>query len=292
MIYYLIAALAALGAFLLFVLYVSYRLVRPPRYVGGWTPSDLGLEYEDISLTTEDGIRLEGWWIDRGSESTVVLLHGYTVSRWAFYVRRMMEYLSGEGYNILTFDFRAHGRSEGRYTTFGNREILDLKAALDWLRSEAGRGGKVALVGYSMGGVVTVRALAEGLADVGVADSPPIHADRSAARGLKYFANLPSSLYPLIKAFAKALVGAENVDAIRYAKDVRRPLLIVVGSRDPLVRVEEAEEFVALNREVNPHVELWVGEGAHVRVIEAEPEEYRERVLGFLKDHLGSAVRS
>ena len=287
MIIYVIA-LAALG-FLLFIFYVSYRLVRPPRYVGEWIPSDLGLEYEDISLTTEDGIRLEGWWVDRGSDRTVVLLHGYTVSRWAFYIRRMMEYLSGEDYNILTFDFRAHGRSGGRFTTFGNRELLDLKAALDWLRSEVGE-GKVALVGYSMGGVVAVRALAEGMADAGVADSPPIYADRSAARGLKYFANLPSFLYPLVKTFAKALVGEENVDAIRYARDVRRPLLVVVGDQDPLVRVEEAEEFVALNRKVNPHVELWVGNGAHVRIIEAEPEKYRERVLGFLRDHLKSNV--
>ncbi len=287
MIIYVIA-LAALG-FLLFIFYVSYRLVRPPRYVGEWTPSDLGMEYEDISLTTEDGIRLEGWWVDRGSDRTVVLLHGYTVSRWAFYIRRMMEYLSGEDYNILTFDFRAHGRSGGRFTTFGNRELLDLKAALDWLRSEVGE-GKVALVGYSMGGVVAVRALAEEMADAGVADSPPIYADRSAARGLKYFANLPSFLYPLVKTFAKALVGEENVDAIRYARDVRRPLLVVVGDQDPLVRVEEAEEFVALNREVNPHVELWVGKGAHVRIIEAEPEKYRERVLGFLRDHLKSNV--
>ena len=287
MIIYVIA-LAALG-FLLFIFYVSYRLVRPPRYVGEWTPSDLGMEYEDISLTTEDGIRLEGWWVDRGSDRTVVLLHGYTVSRWAFYIRRMMEYLSGEDYNILTFDFRAHGRSGGRFTTFGNRELLDLKAALNWLRSEVGE-GKVALVGYSMGGVVAVRALAEGMADAGVADSPPIYADRSAARGLKYFANLPSFLYPLVKTFAKALVGEENVDAMRYARDVRRPLLVVVGDQDPLVRVEEAEEFVALNREVNPHVELWVGNGAHVRIIEAEPEKYRERVLGFLRDHLKSNV--
>ncbi len=287
MIIYVIA-LAALG-FLLFIFYVSYRLVRPPRYVGEWIPSDLGLEYEDISLTTEDGIRLEGWWIDRGSDRTVVLLHGYTVSRWAFYIRRMMEYLSGKDYNILTFDFRAHGRSGGRYTTFGNRELLDLKAALNWLRSEVGE-GKVALVGYSMGGVVAVRALAEEMADAGVADSPPIYADRSAARGLKYFANLPSFLYPLVKTFAKALVGEENVDAMRYARNVRRPLLVVVGDQDPLVRVEEAEEFVALNREVNPHVELWVGNGAHVRIIEAEPEKYRERVLGFLRDHLKSNV--
>ncbi len=286
---YLVAILAALGAFLLFVFYVSYRLVKPPRYIGEWTPSDLGLDYEEVTLTTDDGIRLEGWWMDRGSDKTVVLLHGYTVSRWAFYIRRMMEYLADEDYNILTFDFRAHGRSGGRYTTFGNMELLDLKAALEWIRARRRGDGKVALIGYSMGGIVTIRALAEGMADVGVADSPPFYADRSAARGLKYFANLPSSLYPLVKVFAKALTGVENVDVMGYAERVMRPLLIIVGKQDPLVRVEEAEEFVALNREINPRVELWIGEGAHVRVMEAEPDEYRERVLTFLRAHLGAS---
>lgn len=285
MIIYLIA-LAALG-FLLFIFYVSYRLVRPPRYVGEWTPSDLGMEYEDISLTTEDGIRLEGWWVDRGSDRTVVLLHGYTVSRWAFYIRKMMEYLSGEDYNILTFDFRAHGRSEGRYTTFGYSEILDFRAALDWLRKEVPeRSRTVGVVGYSMGGVVAIRALAEELAAAGVADSPPVLTDRSAARGLRYFAGLPSIFYPLVRFFARLLTGAETVDVIALARNIRRPLLLIVGREDPLVKVEEVERFARINGEVNPDVEVWVGDGGHVRVIEAEPEEYGERVLNFLSRHL------
>lgn len=287
MIWLVLAALAAFLLFILFVLYVSYRLVKPPRYVGEWTPSDLGLEYEEVALSTEDGVRLEGWWMDRGSAKTVVLLHGYTVSRWAFYIRKMIEFLAQEDYNILAFDFRAHGRSGGRYTTFGNRELLDLKAALEWLRAnKPDRAVKIGLIGYSMGGIVTIRALAEGVADAGVADSPPFYADKSAARGLKYFAKLPSSLYPLVRVFAQMLIGVGNVDVMGYAKKVRRPLLIIVGRQDPLVKVEEAEEFLSLNRRVNPNVELWVGEGAHVRIIEVEPDEYRERVLDFLRAHL------
>ncbi len=281
---------AILVAFILFLLYVSYRLVKPPRYVGEWTPSDLGLEYEDVSFTTEDGVRLEGWWMDRGSDRTIVLLHGYTVSRWAFYIREMIEFLAQEDYNLLTFDFRSHGRSGGNYTTFGNKELLDLKAALRWLRENGPNAGRVGLVGYSMGGIVTIRALADDLADAGVADSPPFYADRSAARGLRYFAKLPSSLYPLIRFFAEALIGVGNVDVMSYAERVKKPLLIVVGRRDPLVRVEEAEEFFKLNREVNPNVELWVGEGAHVRIIREEPDEYRRRVLDFFGAHLGGST--
>jgi len=73
---------------------------------------------------------------------------------------------------------------------------------------------------------------------------------------------------------------------VEYADKVRRPLLLIAGEKDPLVRVEEVREFYERNRKVNPDVELWVTDAPHVRTLELHPGEWKARVRDFLARHL------
>jgi hypothetical protein len=65
------------------------------------------------------------------------------------------------GYGCLLVDFRGHGGSDGRITSLGYREALDVEAACGWARR---RGGPVLLYGSSMGVAAVLRAVALGLA--------------------------------------------------------------------------------------------------------------------------------
>lgn len=100
--------------------------------------------------------------------------------------------------------------------------------------------------------MVTIRSLAE-IEDVccGVADSPPMYLDKTGARGLKYFANLPEWLYVFVKPFTKLFSGGKEIHPIEYADRVKKPLLIIAGEKDPLVKVEEVREFYERNRKIN-----------------------------------------
>jgi len=268
---------------------IAYRFVKPPRLIGDWTPKDLGFDYEDVTMETRDGIELSGWWIPNG-EKTVIPLHGYTRSRWdEVYMRPTIEFLLNEGYSVLAFDFRAHGKSEGRFTTLGDRELIDVLSAIDWLEKNHPEKAKgIGLVGFSMGGLVTIRALAEDeRIACGVADSPPIYLDRTGARGLKYFAHLPAWLYYLIRPVGRLMSGARPIDVLGYAERVRKPLLLIIGEKDPIVEVDEVMEFYERNKRVNPSVELWVTDAPHVRTLELHPEEWRKRVGLFLERGLG-----
>jgi len=275
--------------FLAFSAFVAYKMAKPPRFVGDWTPKDLGFDYEDVEFTTEDGLKLSGWWIDNGSDKTVLPLHGYTRSRWDdVYMKDTVEFLLKRGYNVLAFDFRAHGKSEGKYTTVGDKELLDVKAAITWLKeNHPERAQRIGLIGFSMGGIVTIRALSE-IEEVccGVADSPPIRLDRTGARGLRYFAKLPEWLYHFVKPFTKLFSGAGELDMLAYADRIRKPLLLIAGEGDPLVRVEEVKEFYEKNRKINPDVELWVTDAPHVRTLALRPEEWKEKVGAFFDNHL------
>jgi pimeloyl-ACP methyl ester carboxylesterase len=110
-------------------------------------------------LTTADGVRLEAAYAG-GTEDenglAVVLAHGFTGALGRPAVRRAAELFSqieGVG-GVVTFSFRGHGRSGGR-STVGDREVLDLDAAVRWARTLGHE--RVATVGFSMGGSVVLR---------------------------------------------------------------------------------------------------------------------------------------
>jgi pimeloyl-ACP methyl ester carboxylesterase len=89
--------------------------------------------------------------------SAVVLAHGFTGDLERPHVRRIAAGL-GQHAAVVTFSFRGHGRSGGR-STVGDREVLDLAAAVAWARRLGHR--RVVTVGFSMGGSVVLRHAAE-----------------------------------------------------------------------------------------------------------------------------------
>lgn len=82
-----------------------------------------------------------------------VVAHGFTGDLGRPHVRRVARALARYG-AVVTFSFRGHGASGGR-STLGDRELLDLAAAVAWAR-ELGH-ARVATVGFSMGGSVVLR---------------------------------------------------------------------------------------------------------------------------------------
>ncbi|MFJ9641213.1 alpha/beta hydrolase [Streptomyces sp. NPDC101178] len=82
-----------------------------------------------------------------------VVAHGFTGSVDRPAVRRAARVFSQRA-AVITFSFRGHGRSGGR-STVGDREVLDLAAAVVWARSLGHR--RVVTVGFSMGGSVVLR---------------------------------------------------------------------------------------------------------------------------------------
>jgi len=89
----------------------------------------------------------------QSADLAIVIAHGFTGALDRPAVRRAATHLSRFG-GVITFSFRGHGRSGGR-STVGDLEVLDLDAAVRWAR---GLGyGRVATVGFSMGGSVVLR---------------------------------------------------------------------------------------------------------------------------------------
>ncbi|MCX5110465.1 alpha/beta hydrolase [Streptomyces sp. NBC_00378] len=116
------------------------------------------------TLRADDGVRIEavyepctagaGVVAESSFDGTaIVLAHGFTGSVDRPAVRRAAAVFAGRA-AVVTFSFRGHGGSGGR-STVGDREVLDLAAAVEWARSLGHR--RVVTVGFSMGGSVVLR---------------------------------------------------------------------------------------------------------------------------------------
>ncbi len=112
---------------------------------------------EPRTLLTADGARLSAVHVPGPTEVAFVLAHGFT-GRWRYErVRRLIRLLSEYG-GVVAFDFRGHGSSSGK-TTLGLDEPFDVDAAVQWARLLGYR--HVCVIGFSMGGAVSVRHAAE-----------------------------------------------------------------------------------------------------------------------------------
>ncbi|GHC59191.1 alpha/beta hydrolase [Streptomyces flavofungini] len=108
------------------------------------------------TLLTSDGVRIEAAY-DPGpgpvGGPAIVLAHGFTGDLGRPHVRRAATVFAQRA-AVITFSFRGHGGSGGQ-STVGDREVLDLAAAVEWARSLGHT--RVVTVGFSMGGSVVLR---------------------------------------------------------------------------------------------------------------------------------------
>jgi alpha-beta hydrolase superfamily lysophospholipase len=110
------------------------------------------------TLTTTDGIRLSGRrWLTSGTpRAAVVIVHGFTASADCPHVEALAASLHESDLDVVTYDARGHGGSEGE-STLGDREQHDVAAAVELARERADH---VVLVGASMGAIAAARCAA------------------------------------------------------------------------------------------------------------------------------------
>ena len=275
-----------LGIFILiiflFLIYVAYRFITPKRLVEKWTPKDFGYEYENFTVETHDGIDIRGWHI-KGGEECVLLLHGYGRSRWDdVYMKKLISELPKNGCSLITFDFRAHGKSGGKHTTLGYLEMMELESVYKWAKK---RCKKIYIIGFSMGGNIALRAAARGVGDKIIADSPFVDINATAKRAMRYFAGLPGFVYyfvkPLVMVFQRGDYNKLNL--MNYAKKIKVPVLVIAGKNDKLVSIDEIQKFFKILKMSNPRASLWITDGEHVRTVLWNENLYLKRIVEFIR---------
>lgn len=117
-------------------------------------PGDLGLAFQDVTLDTEDKLKLHAWFVPcEGARATVLILHGNggNISHRLPYIN-LLHRLS---VHVFILDYRGYGKSEGK--PFEEGLYRDARAAYEWwAQQRQPQGEKLILFGESLGGTVAV----------------------------------------------------------------------------------------------------------------------------------------
>lgn len=124
------------------------------------SPAGWGLRYDELNLETADGTRIHGWFVYADGEvakaPTVVFFHA-NAGNMGFRLPNVAMYAQACVSNVLIFDYRGYGDSEGSPTEAGLE--LDAEAVMRYLDAKPDIDHrKVFFFGRSLGGAVAVRA--------------------------------------------------------------------------------------------------------------------------------------
>lgn len=192
-----------------------------------------------------------------------VIAHGFTGDVDRPHVRRVAGVLRGYG-AVVTFSFRGHGRSGGR-STVGDKEVLDLAAAVEWARGLGHT--RVVTVGFSMGGSVVLRhAALYGGTDAVVSVSAPArwyYRGTAPMRRLHWLVTRPEGRlvgrYGLRTRIHHRDWDPVPLSPVQAVPEIApTPLLIVHGDRDGYFPLDHPR---MLAEAAGDHGELWIEAG-------------------------------
>ena len=259
----------------------AWLVTHPARIESRLTPKNYNLPFEEVALTTKDGVSIAGWLIPAPTpqKPTLIILHGYPAEKGD--MLSIASFLQPD-FNIFLIDFRYFGKSGGSFTTLGTNERLDLEAAIDFLESRGFK--KVGVLGFSLGGATAILQAAKD-PRIAVVISYASFADLTLL-GKNMYSHLPiirEALVPLMKFWAKTFWNIDTAyssqDAMQY---VQIPIFIIHSRQDEQIPFHHAELLMNALRN-NQRAEFYFTEtGRHGEL----PVDFDERVKYFFEKYM------
>ena len=251
----------------MFAKMVSDLMIKPGKSPVFESPSDFGLDYEDVEFQTCDGVTLRGWLINGGADKVIIQSHfgvqcsrtGYTprgkgmIKMWKENISflRQAQSLSGQGYTVLMYDLRNHGESDQGtcpWVSWGPEEAKDVIAAVDFISNHPTyKDANVGLLSICMGAASTTYAY--GMGDEGLARYANIKA-MIAIQPLHYKEFVKAFGIPafLDKGGSKLSQERTGIDLKKKTfmpdvKSITVPTLVVQNKNDPWTDLDFVQQF-------------------------------------------------
>lgn len=297
----------------------TYGYVIPEK-----TKEKNGIVVEHVILSPQAGHDCEDRITRNGvlarcndAKATILVCHGFMCDKYDVGILRKV--FKKSKFNVMTFDFRAHGQdSEGQYCTFGRDESLDVIAAAKFLRNHPElQGVPLFVYGFSMGAVsaIEAQALAD-LFDAMILDCPFESSEKVIQSGLKELKcsifgcqfDLPGkdflqkyAFHPYVQALVKAVLKTvAQMDATgvntnfcplnpaQSAKNITVPTFFIHCKNDQKVPVEQV---MNVYENAAGYKRLWLTNGRrHYDSFFYNPEKYIEQVRLFCDQVLDNEI--
>jgi uncharacterized protein len=188
-----------------------------------------------------DGLTLRGWSCAARGEwrGSIVYLHGVADNRAS--AIGVIERLTRHGFDVVAYDSRAHGESDGTICTYGFYEKRDLARVIETLRP-----GPVVLIGSSLGGAVAIQSAAGDARVTGIVAAEAFSDLRTIA-----IERAPRILPPplITRAFhvaeARGHFDVASVSPVEAARSLHIPVMLVHGADDVETPPEHSKRILA-----------------------------------------------
>ena len=262
----LFLAYSALG-WTLYFMQPSF-LYKPRRDVT-YTPDELGLDFENVFFDTEDGVRLNGWFIPaKDAKFTILFCHGNGGN--IMHRLDTINIFYDLGINCFIFDYRGYGKSQGKLSEQGT--YRDAEAAYRWLKEEKKEQPEnIILLGRSLGG--SIAAFLAGRVNpcsLVLECSFTSYIDI----GKKFYPYMP------VQWFSRF-----NYDTLGYLKKVHCPTMVIHSQNDETVSFEFGQTLYKAANEPSRFVKTF---GSHNDSFLVSSDIYKKawtEWIEFLKKH-------
>ena len=229
------------------------------------TPESYDLAVEEVEFAAPGGPRLHGWWVPAkgAAQGTVVYCHGNFANLTLH--ARFVNWLPARGFNLLVFDYRGFGRSEGEITRAGT--VDDAVAAIDVALQRDPK--RTVVFGHSLGGAIGIVAAAKRPQVRAIVVESTFPSYRAAARCSS----------PLLSFLVPLLVSAGEDPITALPKLPPRPLLVIHGTADSITPFELGQALFDAASE--PKTFRVVAGGGHVTPWVAEGERFEQALVEF-----------
>lgn len=231
------------------------------------TPDDVGLAYESVTMITDDGVTLDGWFVPvRSARGVLLFFHGNAGN--ISHRLDSLKIFNELGLATLIFDYRGYGRSQGEPSEEGT--YRDAEAA--WRYVTEGRhiaAREIVLFGRSLGAAVA--------AHLATRQTPGALIIESTFTSIP---DLAAELYPFLPArWLARFRYSTQADLI----SVSCPLLIVHSRDDEIIPFAHARRLFAVANEPKQLLEL---RGGHNDGFLVSRRTYVDGLHTFLQAHL------
>jgi hypothetical protein len=249
---------------LLFIM--QSKLVYFPSKEIVCTPKDLRLEYEDVTLNTPDGLKLNAWFVPAKSPTgTVIFCHGNGGN--ICYSLDVAEVLNKFNLNVLLFDYRGYGKSEGSPSENGT--YTDAETAYQWLiKDKKIPENSIIIMGRSLGAAIAANLAKNHKPRMLILES-----------GFSSTPDVAAKQYPI---FPVRLLCRYKYKTAEYVKDVKCPLLIVHSPEDEIIPYPNAKRIFSSANEPKEFLEI---RGSHNEGYSDSGDLYTNGLRNFIEKH-------